>query len=51
MVDPDHSERLQQARILQWAGIDWLETKLTDELHHPRCQSFLDNFVAQFGAF
>src|SRR5262245_36723999 len=36
LVDPDHSERLQQARVLQRAGIDWLETELTDELHHSR---------------
>ena len=36
MVDPDHSERLQQARVLQRAGIDWLEAELPDELHHSR---------------
>ena len=34
LVNPDHSERLKQARVLQRAGINWLETELTDELHH-----------------
>ena len=36
LVDPDHSERLKQARVLQRTGINWLETELTDELHHRR---------------
>src|SRR4029434_3005378 len=35
-VDPDHSERLQQAGVLQRAGVNWLETELTYELHHSR---------------
>src|SRR5215470_9018118 len=36
LIDPDHSERFQQARVLQRAGINWLETELTNELHHSR---------------
>ena len=31
LVDPDHGERLQQARVFQRAGINWLETELTDD--------------------
>src|SRR5262249_16866418 len=34
LVDPKHGERLQQACVLQRAGITWRETELTDELHH-----------------
>src|SRR5262249_41066746 len=36
LIDPDHSERFQQARVFQRAGIDRLETELTNELHHSR---------------
>src|SRR6516164_2517421 len=36
LVDPDHGERLQQARVLQRTGINRIETELTDELHHHR---------------
>jgi hypothetical protein len=36
LVDPNHSERLQQTRVLQWTGINGLETKLTDQLHYYR---------------
>src|SRR5215813_14061077 len=58
LVDPDHGERLQEARVLQRASIDRFETELADELHHRALPAGivagdqherLDRVVGRFG--
>jgi hypothetical protein len=34
LVDPDHGKWFKQSRAFQGAGINWLETELSNELHH-----------------